>query len=112
MRRDRIRKLGRWCDQGVRYDWIFAFKSVASDAIFTLVWVGLHKGEDLFVARRRKTAAERVRLALEPSDRSPVYDPSKPDPRLVALIRLLARKAAKEFVDTEWERAARDRLPD
>jgi hypothetical protein len=51
-------------------------------------------------------------LVLEPSDRSLVCDLPKPDPRLVALVRLLARKAAKEFVDTEWERAARDRLPD
>jgi hypothetical protein len=36
---------------------------------------------------------------------------SAPDPRLVALVRLMARQAAREFVDTETGRK-RDRLTD
>ena len=62
------------------------------------------------MARRRRTTAESVRLVLVPSERAEAYDPTKTDPRLVALVRLLARQAAREFVDAEWERASRDRL--
>jgi hypothetical protein len=64
----------------------------------------------MVVARPRRPTAESVRLVLVPSERAEAYDPAKPDPRLVALVRLLARQATREFVDAEWERASRDRL--
>jgi hypothetical protein len=38
--------------------------------------------------------------------------PSGDDPRLVNLVRLLARQAAREFIETENRRHARARLRD
>jgi hypothetical protein len=37
---------------------------------------------------------------------------SKPDPRLVNLVRLLARQAARDFVQAETDSRTRDRLPE
>lgn len=56
------------------------------------------------MARRRRTTPENVRLVLVPPEGAEAYDPSKPEPRIITLVRLLARQAAKEFVDAEWER--------
>ncbi|MCO6391720.1 hypothetical protein GTW25_11830 [Aliihoeflea aestuarii] len=64
------------------------------------------------MARPKRTAEDGIQVVLEPSDRSPAYDPSKRDPRIVDLVRLLARQAAREFVEAEWERERRDHLPD
>lgn len=69
------------------------------------------RGEDGVVARPRRTTAERVRLVLEPSPRAVVHDPAKPDPRLVELVRVLARQAAKDFVEAEGKRESDERLP-
>jgi hypothetical protein len=57
-------------------------------------------------------AANSVRVVLQPSDTMPTFDPAKPDPRLRDFVRLLARQAARKFVDAERERASGDRLPD
>ncbi|MGI6247745.1 MAG: hypothetical protein ACOYJQ_18590 [Pseudochelatococcus sp.] len=51
-----------------------------------------------------------MRVVLVPSDTMPTYDPSQPDPRLLDLVRLLARQAARDFVKAEWERADSERL--
>jgi hypothetical protein len=67
-------------------------------------------GKDRVVAKRKGTAANSVRVVLAPGDDMPVYDPSKPDPRLRELVRLLARQAARKFVEAEQERATRERL--
>ncbi|WP_312950498.1 hypothetical protein [Agrobacterium sp.] len=67
-------------------------------------------GEDRVVAKRKGTAANSVRVVLAPADDMPVYDTSKPDPRLRELVRLLARQAARKFVEAEQERATRERL--
>jgi hypothetical protein len=37
---------------------------------------------------------------------------SKPDPRLIDLVRLLARQAARDFVQAETDNRTRDRLPE
>ncbi|WP_430244306.1 hypothetical protein [Neorhizobium sp. DAR64861/K0K2] len=58
------------------------------------------------MAKRKGTAANSVRVVLD----MPVYDTSKPDPRLRELVRLLARQAARKFVEAEQERATRERL--
>jgi hypothetical protein len=50
------------------------------------------------------------RVILAPVEDMQVYDPSKPDPRLRELVRLLARQAARKFVEAEQEGATRDRL--
>lgn len=63
------------------------------------------------MAKRKGTTASNVRVVLLPSERTPSYDPSKPDPRLLDLVRLLARQAARDFVKAEWERADSERLP-
>lgn len=67
-------------------------------------------GEDGVVAKRKGTAANSVRVVLAPADNMPVYDTPKPDPRLRDLVRLLARQAARKFVEAEQERATRERL--
>lgn len=64
------------------------------------------------MAKRKGSAAGCVRVVLEPSGRMPAYDPDKPDPRLRNFVRLLARHAARKFVEAERERASRDHLPD
>ncbi|RVG25658.1 hypothetical protein CN233_25095 [Sinorhizobium meliloti] len=64
------------------------------------------------MAKREGMVADSVRVVLQPSDSTPTYDPSKPDPRLRDFVRLLARQAARKFVETDRERASRDRLPD
>lgn len=74
--------------------------------------IGPFVGEDGVVARQKGMAAKQVRVVLQPSATMPVYDPSKPDPRLRDFVRLLARQAARKFVEAERERASRDRLPD
>ncbi|SMG53350.1 MULTISPECIES: hypothetical protein [unclassified Paracoccus (in: a-proteobacteria)] len=62
------------------------------------------------MARRRQTVAERLRVVPEPTRESAAPLPS-PDPRLVALARLLARRAARDFVEAE-EREGRNQHPD
>ena len=57
-------------------------------------------------------ATESVRVVLQPSETMRSYDPSTPDPRLRDFVRLLARQAARKFVEAERERASRDGLPD
>lgn len=74
--------------------------------------IGPFSGEVLTVAKREGMVADSVRVVLQPSDSTPTYDPSKPDPRLRDFVRLLARQAARKFVETDRERASRDRLPD
>lgn len=62
------------------------------------------------MANRKGTTANKVRVVLVPSDTMPTYDPSQPDPRLREFVRMLARQAARKFVEAEQERAARERL--
>lgn len=62
------------------------------------------------MARRNGTTASSARVVLMPSDTMPTYDPSQPDPRLREFVRMLARQAARKFVEAEQERAARERL--
>ncbi|WP_104494268.1 hypothetical protein [Paracoccus denitrificans] len=52
------------------------------------------------MARQRQTDAERLRVVLEPARKSAAPLPSS-DPRLVELVHLLARRAARDFVETE-----------
>ncbi|EXL01334.1 hypothetical protein BG46_17590 [Brucella anthropi] len=62
------------------------------------------------MAKRNGKTARKVRVVLVPSNTMPTYDPSKPDPRLREFVRMLAREAARQFVEVEQERAARERL--
>ncbi|MBB4096197.1 hypothetical protein GGQ79_004755 [Ochrobactrum pecoris] len=62
------------------------------------------------MAKRSGKTASKVRVVLVSSDTMPTYDPSKPDPRLRELVRMLAREAARQFVEAEQERATRKRL--
>lgn len=52
------------------------------------------------MARRRQTVAERLRVVPEPARESAAPLPF-PDRRLVELVRLLARSAARDFVEAE-----------
>jgi hypothetical protein len=60
------------------------------------------------MARRRQTVAERLRVVAEPARTAPL--PSS-DPRLAALVRLLARQAARDFVEAK-DRAGCNQHPD
>ncbi|EGP55732.1 hypothetical protein Agau_L101126 [Agrobacterium tumefaciens F2] len=60
--------------------------------------------------KRKGKTASNVRVVLVPSDTMPAYDPSKPDQRLREFVRMLARQAARKFVEAEQERPARERL--
>lgn len=62
------------------------------------------------MARRRQTVVERLQVVAEPPRESAVPLPS-PDRRLAELVRLLARRAAREFVEAE-EREGHNQHPD
>ena len=66
------------------------------------------------MARQRQTTATNLRLVAETSDEAVVRvaEAQEPDPRLVDLIRQLARQAARDFVQQETARLPRDRLPE
>ncbi|GGB29138.1 hypothetical protein GCM10011324_43470 [Allosediminivita pacifica] len=65
------------------------------------------------MARRRQTTAEALHLAVEATEADPArVTTAEPDPRLVDLVRLLARQAARDFVNAETARHERDRLPE
>lgn len=66
------------------------------------------------MARQRQTTATTLRLVTQASDEAVarVAEAEKPDPRLVNLVRQLARQAARDFVQLETARQPRDRLPD
>ncbi|GEK71183.1 hypothetical protein EO213_08440 [Paracoccus denitrificans] len=62
------------------------------------------------MARQRHTDAERLRVVLEPARKSAAPLPSS-DPRLAELVRMLARRAARDFVEAE-EREGHNQHPD
>ena len=66
------------------------------------------------MARQRQTTATKLRLVAQTSDEAVarVAKARKPDPRLVDLVRQLARQAARDFVQQETARMPSDRLPD
>jgi hypothetical protein len=68
--------------------------------------------KDAIVARPRRTTAEKLRVVADAAHEPVVPASSKPDPRLVDLVRLLARQAARDFVQAESANRARDRLPE
>jgi hypothetical protein len=69
--------------------------------------------KDAAVARPRGTTAEELRVVADAArGPSAATVGSKPDPRLVNLVRLLARQAARDFVQVETDSRKRDRLRD
>lgn len=62
------------------------------------------------MVRQRRRVAERLRVVAEPARESAAPLPSS-DPRLAELVRLLARQAARDFVEAE-EREGRNQHPD
>lgn len=68
--------------------------------------------KDGIVARPRRTTAEKLRVVADAGREPTVPASSKPDPRLVNLVRLLARQAARDFVQAETDSRTRDRLPE
>ncbi|RJE82048.1 hypothetical protein D3P04_22045 [Paracoccus onubensis] len=62
------------------------------------------------MARQRQTTAEQLRVVTEPAYPA-ASGPKASDPRLRELVRLLARRAARDFIQAE-ERESRKRLPD
>jgi hypothetical protein len=68
--------------------------------------------KDAIVARPRGTTAEKLRVVADATHEQAAPSSSKPDPRLVNLVRLLARQAARDFVQAETDNRKRDRLPE
>jgi hypothetical protein len=68
--------------------------------------------EGLNVGRPRATTAKRVHVVAEAMRERALPILSNPDPRLVTLVRLLARQAARDFVQGELVSRNRERLPD
>jgi hypothetical protein len=52
----------------------------------------------------RKTAAEPIGVGFETPNELMLPVSSKPDRRLIALVRILARHAARDFVRAAWHR--------
>jgi len=64
------------------------------------------------IARSRRTAAEPIGVSFKAPNELTLPISSKPDPRLFALVRILARQAARDFIQAAWdgqERAASHR---
>ena len=62
--------------------------------------------------RSRKTAAEPIGVGFKGPNELTLPTSSKPDPRLIVLVRILARQAARDFIQAAWdgqERAASHR---
>jgi hypothetical protein len=70
------------------------------------------EGKDAIVARPRRTTAEKLRVVADAPREPALRTPPKPDPRLVNLVRLLARQAPRDFVQAETDSRKRDRLPE
>lgn len=68
--------------------------------------------EDAIVARPRRTTADKLCVVADAAREPAVPSPSKADPRLVNAVRLLARQAARDFVQAETGNRTRDRLPE
>lgn len=70
--------------------------------------------EDADVAKRQRSVAKGIRLVAEASDEdvARIAAARTPDARLVNLVRLLAREAARDFVNAETADHERMRLPD
>ncbi|MBW5436094.1 hypothetical protein FXB41_15325 [Bradyrhizobium canariense] len=65
------------------------------------------------MARARGTTAEKLRVVVDAAPGTTVASvASNPDPRLLNLVRLLARQAARDFVRAETNSRKHDRLPD
>ncbi|UPJ84423.1 hypothetical protein IVB16_35345 [Bradyrhizobium sp. 183] len=64
------------------------------------------------MARPRRSTADKLRVVADATRESAVPASSKPDPRLIDLVRLLARQAARDFVQAEADNRTRDRLPE
>ena len=59
--------------------------------------------------RPRRTTADRLRVVADAAREPAGPASSKPDPRLVNLVRLLARQAARDFIQAETDNRMRDR---
>ncbi|PDT65125.1 hypothetical protein CO683_34425 [Bradyrhizobium ottawaense] len=65
------------------------------------------------MARPRGTTTEKLRVVADAAPGASVASvTSRPDPRLINLVRLLARQAARDFVQAETDSRKRDCPPD
>jgi hypothetical protein len=55
------------------------------------------------IKRSRKTAAEPIGVGFKGPYELTLPTSLKPDPRLIALVRILARQAARDFVQAAWD---------
>jgi hypothetical protein len=57
----------------------------------------------------RETTGKAIRVVLDVSEEPTSRISSKPDPRVITLVRLIACQAAREFVRGAWDDQRRDR---
>ncbi|MGF6313567.1 MULTISPECIES: hypothetical protein [unclassified Bradyrhizobium] len=83
-------------------------------AIFVTMRSDPRNDKDAALARPRGTTSEKLRVVADTAPGASVATvaASKSDPRLVNLVRLLARQAVRDFVQAETDRRKRDRLPE
>jgi hypothetical protein len=55
------------------------------------------------ITRSRKAAAEPIGVGFKGPYELTLPISSKPDPRLIALVRILARQAAQDFIQAAWD---------
>jgi hypothetical protein len=64
------------------------------------------------MTRSKKTAAEPIGGGFKAPNELRLPISSKPDPRLIALVRILARQAARDFGSSRMAWSAEGGLPD
>ncbi|MCV3243853.1 hypothetical protein ABID19_006553 [Mesorhizobium robiniae] len=90
----------------------FSLANAPSRGIFVAKRSAPREDEDAIVVRPRRTTAEKFGVVVDAAREPAVPASSKPDPRLIDLVRLLARQAARDFVQAETHDWKRDRLPE
>ncbi len=55
------------------------------------------------ITRSRKAAAEPIGVGFKTPNELTLSISSKPDPRLIALVRILTRQAARDFIQAAWD---------
>jgi hypothetical protein len=95
--------------QGIDLQYIFSLPTRRHLASLSRSGV-FREDKDAIVARPRRTTAEKLRVVADATREPALRTPPKPDPRLVNLVRLLARQAARDFVRAETDSRKRDRL--
>lgn len=91
---------------------LFFLERSLRDVILCLAHLNARETDGDLLARQRQTKAETLHLSVEAADTDAAcLAGAEPDARLRDLVRLLARQAARDFVNAETAHHEQDRLP-